>query len=98
MSESLFEALEQCLTALEQNQDLATCLARYPALADELRPLLEAAIAAQGLAIPVAPGEAMRRGRSRLLNQAAELREAQVAVPDVDEFHLSPVRGRPTPL
>ena len=76
-ADRLYDALEFCLQALDQGEDLEACLARFPALADELRPILETAIQARGHAAQVhdIPPDAMRRGRARVLQHAAELRE-----------------------
>ncbi len=76
MSKNLYEALEICLQALGQGADIEACLADFPGLADELRPLLEAAMQARALAAPDIPVDVMRRGRARLLQHAAQMREA----------------------
>jgi hypothetical protein len=73
----LYEALENCLRQLEQGTDLETCLKRYSEQADELRPLLEAALRAHDLRIPKASSEVMRRERARLLQHAAQMREVE---------------------
>jgi hypothetical protein len=75
MSENLYDALEDCLAALQRGEDVESCLARHPGLAADLRPLLAAAAGAESLAVLTVPPEVARRGRARLLNQAAELRE-----------------------
>jgi hypothetical protein len=49
---NLYDALEICLQELEQGADIETALIRYPDLADELRPILEAAVGAQKMAVP----------------------------------------------
>lgn len=79
MTDNLYDALELCLQALEQGADVESCLARYPALAGELRPLLETAFEARAAAPRDVPAAAMRRGRARLLRQASELREQRRA-------------------
>lgn len=76
MNEKLYEALEICLNDLEAGADLGSVLMRYPEMADELRPLLEASIAARSLGSYQVPVPAMRRGRARVLQHAAEMREA----------------------
>ena len=74
MSEKNYEALENCLQALETGADPEAVIVQYPQLADELRPVLGAARAAQSLAVQEVPVKAMVRGRARLLEHAARLR------------------------
>lgn len=76
MSEKLYEALEVCLNALDTGVDIEAVLNLYPDLADELRPILEAAVQAQSLSTPSVPKAAVNRGRARVLQHAAEMREA----------------------
>ena len=75
MNEKLYEALEVCLQAVETGAELESVLERYPQMADELRPILESALRAQSLAIPSVPADAIRRGRARVMQHAAEMRE-----------------------
>lgn len=75
---NLSEALEVCLQELEQGVDLETVLFRYPELAEELRPILEGSIHARSMAILAPAPEVVRRNRSRVLQQAAQMREASV--------------------
>lgn len=75
----LFDALETCLQEIENGADLETVLARYPELAAELRPILQTAIKARTMAAAEPSAEAMRRGRARVMQHAAELREAKSA-------------------
>ena len=75
----LYDALENCLQNLEQGQDLDTVLARYPKLANELRPMLEASLLARASSGRTIPSDIQRRGRARLLQHAAEMREAKRA-------------------
>ncbi len=75
MSSKLYEALELCLQDIERGADVTTSLARFPDLAEELHPLLEAALAARALAAPHPAPDAIRRGRARLLTRAAEMRQ-----------------------
>ena len=77
MTDTLYDALEICLQALEKGADIESCLMLFPALADDLRPILETATAARAQAIESVPADAMRRGRARVLQHAAELRENQ---------------------
>ena len=74
MNEKFYEALEDCLQALEAGADIGSVLRRYPQMADELRPILEASLQAQSLAMPSVPEDAMRRGRARVLQHVAEMR------------------------
>jgi hypothetical protein len=75
MTENLYDALEICLQALEQGGTVESCLARFPALAGELRPILEMAAQARSAAVTEVPPAVLRRGKARLLQAAAELRE-----------------------
>jgi hypothetical protein len=79
MNEKLFNALDICLQALENGETLDAALARFPEFQAELRPLLETSRHAQTLAAPAVPSDAQRRGRARLLQHAAEMREAKRA-------------------
>jgi hypothetical protein len=76
---NLYDALEDCLQGLENGADLNSVLARYPELARELRPVLKTSIQARGLAAPEPAPEVARRGRAKLLQQAATMREAKIA-------------------
>ena len=58
---------------------LKPLLASYPQFADELRPLLKAALSARAMPLPSPSASGMRRGRARFLQKAAEIREAKVA-------------------
>lgn len=75
----LHETLEICLREIDQGADLDTLLFRYPDLADELRPILEASVKARGLAAAAPSEEVLRRNRARLLQRAAEMREGKAA-------------------
>jgi len=76
---NLYDVLEICLQELENGADLETVLMRYPDLANELRPILKASIMARTMSAPVPSPDAVRRGRAKLLQHAAQLREAKVA-------------------
>ncbi|MFN8410822.1 MAG: DUF5666 domain-containing protein [Anaerolineales bacterium] len=76
---NMYDILEICLQELEKGADLDALLARYPEHASELRPILKAAIAARSIAAPAPSEDAIRRGRAKLLQRAAELREEKVA-------------------
>ncbi|MBI1793469.1 MAG: hypothetical protein HYR70_04685 [Chloroflexi bacterium] len=79
MNNKLFEALENCLQALEQGQNIDAVLAQYPDLAQQLRPMLEASLQARTMSGEAVPGDVQRRARARLLQRAAEMREAKRA-------------------
>ncbi len=80
-SGTLYDSLEVCLTALDQGVDVETCLARFPAQAQELRPILQAALQVRSSAVTEVPDEVVRRGRARVLQAAAELRERNLPAP-----------------
>jgi hypothetical protein len=66
------EVLENCLDALEGGQGLAEVLARYPEHAEELKPLLEAAVWFGGQAAAVGPRPGfVAASRARLVQQVA---------------------------
>lgn len=75
----LFDTLEICLQELENGKDVETILSRYPDLADELRPILLTAIKARSMSAPLPSSDAERRGRARVMQRAAQLREARIA-------------------
>jgi Domain of unknown function (DUF5667) len=90
----LYDALEICLQALEKGADIESVLSRYPDLADELRPILEASLQARAIAVPEPSQEVMRRGRAKLLQRAAEMREAKApaarrVIPGFQRFAIS---------
>ncbi len=72
---NLYDAVEICLQALENGGDVESCLAQFPGLTDELRPILTVAVQARTITVTEVPGAAIRRGRSRVLQAAAEMRE-----------------------
>lgn len=74
----LYEALETCLQDIEQGADLESVLFRYPELADELRPILETAAGARSMSVPAPSADVVRRNRGRVLQHAAQMREANV--------------------
>jgi len=73
-----YEVLEKCLLDLEQGADIDTVLFRYPDLAEELRPILEASVKAKRMIVPAPSSDVVRRNRARLLQRAAEMREGKV--------------------
>ncbi len=91
MSDKLFNALEICLRAIERGETMEAALARFPALAGKLRPILEASLRARALSVSAVPSDVQRRGRGRLLQRAAELREAKRAPRRTWIFAFRPV-------
>jgi hypothetical protein len=91
MSNKLFDALETCLQALEKGETLDAALARFPAQAADLRPMLEASRHARTLAGSPVPDAIQRRARSRLLQRAAEMREAKRAPRRTWLYNFRPV-------
>ena len=75
---NLYEALENCLQEIDHGADLETVLIRYPELAEELRPILEASGAARSMAVPEPSPDVVRRSRARVLQHAAQMREGRV--------------------
>jgi uncharacterized membrane protein YgcG len=78
---NIYDILEACLQSLEKGAQMDAVLARYPEYAEELRPLLEASVQARGMAVSDPSREAVQRGRAKLLQRAAEMREAKVSAP-----------------
>ncbi len=78
MNNKIYDALETCLQEIEKGAALESVIARYPDLANELRPILKASIQARRLSADPS-AEAMRRGRAKLLQRASEMREAKIA-------------------
>lgn len=76
---NLYEALEICLQDIEQGADMETVLFRYPDLADELRPILEASAGAKSMAVPDPSPEIVRRNRARVMQHAAQMREVKAS-------------------
>ena len=91
MSKKLFDALETCLQALEKGETLDAAVGRFPALAADLRPMLEASRHARTLAGSPVPDVVQRRARSRLLQRAAEMREAKRAPRRTWLYNFRPV-------
>ena len=75
----LYDVLEICLLELENGASLDSILARYPDLANDLRPILKASVMARTMAVPAPSPDAVRRGRAKLLQHASEMREAKIA-------------------
>ena len=75
---NIFDVLEICLQEIENGVDMETVLARYPNLAGELRPILETSMKARTMSNVEPSPEAIRRGRARVMQRAAEMRESQI--------------------
>lgn len=75
---NLYDVLETCLQDIEAGADIESVLLQYPELADELRPILETSIQAREIAVPTPAPDVIRRNRAKLLQHAAQLREANV--------------------
>jgi hypothetical protein len=73
---NLSEILEICLQEIENGADIDTVLFRYPAFAQELRPVLEGSLKARELSDPAPSPEIVRRSRAKVLQHAARMREA----------------------
>lgn len=75
---NLYDVLEICLQDIEAGADIESVLFRYPDLADELRPILETSMQAKGLAVSNPSATVVMRNRAKLLQHAAQMREAKV--------------------
>ena len=73
----LYDALENCLEALERGASLDQALARYPLLADQLRPLLAVSLMARSASRLHVPADIRHRGRVRLLQKSDDLTESR---------------------
>jgi hypothetical protein len=76
-NENVYDVLEICFQSLDQGADVESCLARYPEWADDLRPALAAAAQVRSIPEVKVPADAARRGKARLLQAAAEMREQE---------------------
>jgi hypothetical protein len=74
---NIFDALEICLQELEKGADVETVLARFPDLAGELRPILKTSLKARSMSAAPPAEDVIRRGRARVLQHAAEVRESK---------------------
>ncbi|WP_376788538.1 hypothetical protein [Thermoflexus sp.] len=64
---SFEELLARCLEEMAAGADIEQVVARYPAYAAELRPLLEAALRLRGIPVPPPRPQAIRQGRARVI-------------------------------
>lgn len=78
---TMYDILESCLQELGNGAPIDSLLARYPAYANDLRPILIAAREAQKMSAPEPSHEAVKRGRARLMQRVSELREVQSSKP-----------------
>jgi hypothetical protein len=74
----LYDALQVALDALAAGESLEAVLARTPDLDQELRPLLRAALAARAAGLTEIRQDVQRRGRARILQRGAVIRESRV--------------------
>jgi hypothetical protein len=79
MNEEMYDVLETCLQELNNGVDLETVLSRHPKFAADLRPILKVSAQAKKTAAPVPSQDAVVRGRARLMQKVAELREEKTA-------------------
>ncbi len=91
MNNKLYEALEVCLNEIEQGADVDTVLFRYPELAGELRPILDASVKAKGMAVSAPSNDVVKRNRVKLLQHASQMRE-QIRVPNPRRSWTVPLR------
>jgi len=68
--------VDDCVQRLRAGEEVAACLARYPAHASELTPLLEAAVQLRGLAEVHLPADARAQARATLRRTLAAHRQA----------------------
>lgn len=71
------EALARCLEEIAAGAEVEQVLARYPAYAEALRPLLETAARLRETPVPPPRPEAVRRGRMRVVAAAQRIRRRQ---------------------
>jgi hypothetical protein len=72
---NIHDILESCLLELEQGADVESLLRKYPAHAEDLRPILEVSLGAKRMAVPAPSAEVLRRNRQKLMVRASEMRE-----------------------
>jgi len=79
MNEKMYDILESCLQELDNGVDMENILARYPKFGGELRPILKASLQAKEMAASAPSQSTVIRGRTRLMQRVAELREEKIA-------------------
>ena len=77
------DVMQTCLQDVQNGVHVEAVLERYPDLADELRPMLQASLDAQSMAVSGPSSEVLRRNRAKVLQYAASLREESKASPGV---------------
>ena len=78
MSRKPYDALQDCLDAMQAGMDIESCLHRYPDFEYFLRPALEAAAALRYVREEGVPPQALARSRAGLIRRASQLRSASV--------------------
>jgi hypothetical protein len=82
MKHDVDSALDDCLALLQSGQaTLGECLARYPDLAADLRPLLETAIEVCHVPLPASSPAAFTAGKRHMLQALAEKKRRQPVSP-----------------
>lgn len=79
MNKDTYDILESYLQELDNGVEVETILARYPNFAEELRPILKSALQAKRISAPAPSQAAVVRGRARLMQRVAEMREGKIA-------------------
>jgi len=74
MNKDIYEILENCLNEIEAGAEVNELLAKYPEYAAELRPILQASLDAQSLAVPAPSATVIRRNRIRIMQRLAQMR------------------------
>ena len=94
MKHDLNQALDECLSLLSTDRaTLEECLARYPASASELRPLLEVAMDLRSLPGPASSPAAFDAGKRRMLEALAEKKGRQTTSPAPVTRHVGRIVG-----
>ena len=94
MKHDLNQALDECLSLLSTDgTTLEECLARYPASASQLRPLLEVAIDVRSLSRPTSSPAAFDAGKRRMLEALAEKKGRQTTSPAPVTRHVGRIAG-----
>jgi len=74
----LDQILEDCVQSIEHGDTIEAVVLRYPKFANELRPILEAAVGVKNKGLFEVPSVVVRRNRAKLLHHAAQMRESRV--------------------
>ncbi len=81
------EILASCIAQLEAGDTVENCLARYPAEAAELEPLLRVVAAMRNTPAPAMPEESFARGRSAIAAAVQARREAAASADYAPAVH-----------